>query len=77
MNQIGGSIILNPVINKGIKFFITTLYKINPKVYGKNLVNYNTIQEYFGMTTTGDTTPTMTGEKIKSIINDIMSQVKK
>lgn len=77
MNQIGGSIILNPAINKVINFFITTLYKINPKVYEKNLINYSTMQNYFGITTTGNTSSTITGENIKSIINDIMSQVKK
>lgn len=76
INQIGGSMVLNPGINKVISFFINTLYKISPQTYQKNLDNYNTIQKYFGITT-GSNTPTITGENIQSVLNDIMSQVKK
>ena len=76
INQIGGSMVLNPAINKVISFFINTLYKISPQTYQKNLDNYNTIQKYFG-TTTGSNISTMTWENMKSIFNDLMSQVKK
>jgi hypothetical protein len=48
INQIGGSMVLNPAINKIISFFINTLYNISPKTYQKNLTNYNNIQQYFG-----------------------------
>ncbi len=77
INQIGGSMILNPSIDKVIKFFINTLHSISPKTYQQNLNNYNNIQQYFGKSSTGTTLSTITGENLKSIINDIMSQVKK
>ena len=77
INQLGGNIVLNPTINKIIKFFITTLYSISPKTYQKNLTNYTTIQQYLGNTMTGNDTATITGENIKNMIVDVMSQVKK
>ena len=77
VDQIGGTMVLNPVINKVIKFFITTLYSINPKIYQKNLTNYISIQKYLGNTITGDTRQTITGESVQNIMNDILSQVKK
>ena len=77
INQIGGTMVLNPAVDKVIKFFITTLYTINPKTYEKNLENYNAIQQYLGKSITGDVTPTNTGESLKSIFSDIMSQAKK
>jgi len=77
INQIGGSMVLNPVVDKVIKFFINTLYSISPKTYQKNLNNYNTIQQYFGKSITGDVSTATTGESIRSIIDDIMFQVKK
>jgi len=77
INQIGGNMILNPVIDKVIKFFINTLYTISPKTYQKNLTNYNNIQQYFGKSITGDIAPTTTGTSIRSLLDDIMSQAKK
>ncbi len=77
INQIGGSIIFNPGIDRVIKFFINTLYSISPKTYEKNLTNYNNIQQYFGKSITGSVSPGFTGDNIRSIIDDIMSQVKK
>ena len=77
INQIGGSMVLNPAINKIISFFINTLYSISPKTYQKNLTNYNNIQQYFGNSITEKTNPTTTGENLKSIFWDIMGQVKK
>ena len=68
--------VLNPTIDKIIKFFINTLYNISPKTYQKNLTNYNNIQQYLGKATTGTITQ-KTGPGLESIINDIMSQVKK
>ncbi len=76
VNQIGGTIVLNPVVDKVIGFFINTLYSINPTTYQKNLTNYNNIQWYFGKTTTWNTNPT-TGETISSIFGDLMGQIKK
>jgi hypothetical protein len=69
--------VLNPVINKVIKFFIDTLYRISPKTYQKNLTNYNNIQQYFGNSITGTAISSTTGESLKNMINDIMFQVKK
>ena len=69
--------VLNPVINKVISFFINTLYSISPKAYQNNLANYNEIQQYIGISTTDSTTSQKTGESVKSMINDIMGQVKK
>lgn len=77
INQIGGSMVLNPVINKIISFFIHTLYTISPKTYQKNLNNYNNIQQYLDISTTESTNSITTWESIKSIFSDIMSQVKK
>ncbi len=77
INQIGGSMVLNPVIDNVIKFFINTLYSISPKTYQKNLTNYNTIQQYFGKSITGDVSTATTGESLRSMIDDIMFQVKK
>lgn len=82
INQIGWSMILNPEINKIIKFFINTLYTISPKTYEKNLTNYNNIQAYFGNTITGNTITGSTiqwntGENLRSMIDNIMFQVKK
>ena len=76
INQIGGSMVLNPTVNRVISFFINTLYKISPQTYQKNLDNYNNIQKYFG-TATWLNTPTITWENIQNILHDIMSQVKK
>lgn len=76
INQLGGNMVLNPTIDKIIKFFINTLYNISPKTYQKNLTNYNNIQQYLGKATTGIITQ-KTGPGLESIINDIMSQVKK
>ena len=45
INQIGGSMVLNPAINKVISFFINTLYTISPKTYQNNVNNYNNIQK--------------------------------
>ena len=69
--------VLNPVIDNVIKFFINTLYSISPKTYQKNLTNYNTIQQYFGKSITGDVSTATTGESLRSMIDDIMFQVKK
>ncbi len=77
INEIGGDMILNPAINKVISFFINTLYNISPKAYQDNLANYNNIQAYLGISTTQSTTQKMTGESLRSMIDDIMSQVKK
>jgi hypothetical protein len=77
INQLGGNMVLNPVINKMIKFFINTLYSISPKTYQKNLENYNNIQQYLGIAATGSTTSALTGESLKGLIDDIMGQVKK
>lgn len=77
INEIGGDMILNPAINKVISFFINTLYTISPKAYQDNLANYNNIQAYLGISTTQSTTQKMTGESLRSMIDDIMSQVKK
>ncbi len=77
VSQIGGGMVLNPVINKVIKFFITTLHDISPKTYEKNLDNYNKIQTYFGNPTTGEDASILTGENIRNIMDDVMSQMKK
>lgn len=77
VSQIGWNMVLNPVINKVIKFFITTLHNISPKTYEKNLDNYNKIQAYFGNTTTGEDTSILTGENIRNVMDDVMSQMKK
>ena len=77
VNQIGGSMVLNPAIDKVIKFFINMLYSISPKTYQENLNNYNNIQQYFGKSTTGETNQAITGANLRSMINDIMWQVKK
>ena len=69
--------VLNPAIDKVIKFFITTLYTISPTTYEKNMENYNTIQQYLGKSITGSTEQNTTGESLKSIFSDIMSQAKK
>lgn len=77
INEIGGTMMLHPVINNIIKFFITTLYKISPKIYQENLINYTTMQQFFGKYITGTNNPINTGENIRSMFDDIMSQVKK
>lgn len=77
VDQLWGDMVLNPVINKVISFFINTLYSISPKAYQNNLANYNEIQQYIGISTTDSTTSQKTGESVKSMINDIMGQVKK
>ncbi len=77
INQIGGAMILNPVIDKVIRFFINILYSISPKSYQNNLANYNNIQQYFGRSITGEITTATTGESLRSMINDIMGQVRK
>ena len=77
VDQLWGDMVLNPVINKVISFFINTLYSISPKAYQNNLANYNEIQQYLGISTTDSTTSQKTGESVKSMINDIMGQVKK
>jgi hypothetical protein len=76
INELWGKMVLNPAINKTINFFINTLYSIAPQAYQNNLSNYNNIQQYLGISTTG-TTSEMTGESFRSVIDDIMSQVKK
>jgi hypothetical protein len=68
--------VLNPTINKIIKFFITNLHRISPKKYQNNFDNYNTIQNYLG-NTNEENTENLTGENLKSMINDIRSQAKK
>lgn len=77
INELGGTMVLNPVIDNIIKFFITTLSTIRPKKYQENLTNYTTIQQYFGKSIPETTNIITTGENLRSIINDIMSQVKK
>ena len=77
INQLGGNMVLNPVINKIIRFFINTLYSISPKTYQDNLTNYNNIQQYLGNFITGSAESTITGENLRSMIDDIMGQVKK
>lgn len=77
INEIGGTMMLHPVINNIVHFFITTLYKISPKTYQENLINYTTMQQFFGKYTTGTNSPINTGENIRSMFDDIMSQVKK
>lgn len=77
IDQLWGDMVLNPAINKVISFFINTLYSVSPEAYQNNLANYNEIQKYLGISTTGSTTPQKTGENLKSMINDIMGQVKK
>lgn len=70
-----GESILNPTVDKIIKFFITNLHKISPKTYQNNLDNYNKIQEYLGNDIIEETQ--FTGESVKSMINDIRSQAKR
>lgn len=77
VNQLGGNMVLNPVINKGIKFFINTLYSISPETYQKNLNNYNNIQDKLGTASTETNTSKTTGENLRSIFDDLMSQAKK
>jgi hypothetical protein len=36
IQQLGGNMILNPAIDKIIRFFINTLYNISPKTYQNN-----------------------------------------
>jgi hypothetical protein len=69
--------VLNPVVDKVINFFITTLYTISPKIYQENLTNYTAIKKYLGTNGTGTINSTTTGTNIRSMIDDIMSQVKK
>lgn len=75
IESLWGELILNPTIDKCIKFFIMILYKINPEKYQKNLNNYNTIQEYLG--NFNEENNQYTGESVKSMISDIRSQAKK
>ena len=70
-----GESILNPTVDKIIKFFITNLHKISPKTYQNNLDNYNKIQEYLGNDIIEETQ--FTGESVKNMINDIRSQAKR
>lgn len=77
INELGGSMVLNPTVDKIIKFFITTLHSISPKTYQDNLTNYTIIQQYLGKSMTGDISSTTTWENLRSIINDIMFQAKK
>lgn len=76
ISQLGGNMVLNPAIDKVIKFFINFLYSISPKAYQNNLTNYNNIQQYLGKNITWSTTK-FTWENIRSFIDDIMGQVKK
>lgn len=46
IKQIGGNMILNPVVDKIIQFFLKALSTINPKAYEQNMKNYEIIQGY-------------------------------
>ncbi len=74
INQIWGKMILHPVVDKIIRFFINLLYTISPKTYQQNLDNYNNIQQYLGITWSSSSE--FTGEGIKSMINDLMTNAK-
>lgn len=76
VEQLGGTMVLNPAIDKVIGFFINTLYSISPKTYQNNLANYNNIQQYLGIGSTG-TAQEFTWESLKSMIDDIMGQMRK
>lgn len=76
IQQLGGNMILNPAIDKIIRFFINTLYNISPKTYQNNLTNYNNIQNYLGNNITEET-QNFTGESMRDIINDLISQAKR
>ena len=74
VNELGGNMVLNPVINKIISFFINTLYNISPKTYQNNLTNYNNIKQYLGIT--GSTASNFSWDGVRSMIGDIMSNAK-
>lgn len=68
--------ILNPAIDKIIRFFINTLYNISPKTYQNNRTNYKNIQHYLGNSITEEN-QNFTGESMRDIINDLISQAKR
>lgn len=77
MNQIGGDIILNPIVDKMINFFINALYIISPKSYQKNMDNYKNIQTYLSGYVQIRGSSASTGVDMKSMIDNLMLQVKK
>lgn len=77
INQLGGTMILNPTINKLIKYSINALYTINPKKYQINLTNYNNIQHYLWIATGSRTNAPSTGESMSNMIDNLMGQIKK
>jgi len=76
IEQLGWNILLNPTINKIIKFFITTLYTIQPTVYEKNMLNYQYIQKYFDIQSEVSW-QNLTWENIQNIVQDMLYQAKK
>lgn len=76
IQQLGGNMILNPAIDKIIRFFINTLYNISPKTYQNNRTNYKNIQHYLGNSITEEN-QNFTGESMRDIINDLISQAKR
>lgn len=77
VDQLGGQTIFNPLVDKVIKFSLNTLYSISPKTYQNNLNNYNNIQQYLDISPDDENSSPMSGENMKSIINDLMGQIKK
>lgn len=77
IKELWGAMIFNPSVDKIIRFFISTLSRIHPDKYQKNLSNYVTIHQYFGRPLGETTNSTTTGENMRSIINDIFFQIKK
>lgn len=77
IQALGGKMITQPIINTIIGSTIQILYTLYPSKYQNNRENYLTIQTYLDIDQPNSSKSSFSGENIRSVLYDMIGQIKK